>query len=65
MHIGGAFSNVVVRADDPSAAGQAVSPVTDAPAAGIVIATGAGALELELVADTGFLSSPLRSEERR
>ena len=33
MHMGGGWANLVVRGDDPSAFGQGVSPVIDAPAA--------------------------------
>jgi hypothetical protein len=69
MHIGGALANVVVRGDDPSAAGQGVSPVIDAPRAGTVSGTDVVAPELELELEpelelvaTGFLSLPLRSE---
>src|SRR5215203_2213030 len=57
MHIGGAFSNVVVRSDEPSALGHGVSPVMDAPAPGG--GTSAGASPGTVVSvETGL---PLRS----
>ncbi len=31
MHVGGASANIVVRADEPSSAGQTVGPEIDAP----------------------------------
>ena len=58
------MAKVVVRRAEPSAGGHGVSPVTDAPAGGIVTDTGVGAaLELALSlagVEAGLLSPPLR-----
>jgi len=62
MHMGGGLAQVVVRDDEPSVAGHGVSPVSTAPAGGMVIATGVGAaLELAeslAVLATGLVSLP-------
>src|SRR4051794_14754428 len=75
MHVGGAFSKVVVRAAEPSAGGHGVSPVIEAPAGGTVTAGGAtvsdvdvsdvdGPLEAEaLLVATSCLSSPPKTRE--
>src|SRR2546423_13680577 len=62
MHVGGGLANVVVRAALPSLGGHGVSPVIDAPAPGMVMATGVGAalaVELE-AAVTGVVAPPHR-----
>src|SRR5437879_6336818 len=64
MHMGGAFANFVVRAEEPSALGHGVSPLIDAPAAGMVTSTGpedGAVVEPPDAATLVFLSEPVKN----